>query len=397
MYDRIQNIAESLREDITDFTREIVSIPSVTGNEAEVIQRIKKEIEIIGYDEVRIDGMGNLIGRIGSGKKIIAIDGHVDTVETGNLKNWRYDPYKAILKNGIIYGRGACDQKGGVAAAVYAGKVLKEISLNEKLTYLMVASVQEEIYEGLNWQYIIKEEKIKPDFVVLTEPSGLEICIGHRGRIDIKIEACGISSHGAMPERGDNALYKIAPVVMDIKNLHPVLNSEPVFGKGSITVTDIRTTSASINAIPDKAEIHIDRRLNNNDTIDTVLDEIKRMPSIKTYDFKIYIPEYKVKSHTGCTYPIKACYSSWTMDKSHPIVKIAEKTYRDQFKKRPKLRHWDFSTNGVATKGIYDIPTIGFGPADEKYAHTADDQVPVNHLIEAMKFYAAFVKNADNS
>jgi putative selenium metabolism hydrolase len=388
---KIKNTAKSLRETVTDFTRELIAIPSTTGNEVHVIERIKEEMDQIGYDNTQIDGMGNLLGKIGSGEKILAIDGHVDTVEVGDPQSWEYDPFEGKLENGIIYGRGACDQKGGLASIIYTGSIIQEIGIPENITLYVVASVQEEIYEGLNWQYIIKEDKLIPDAVILSEPSNLNIAIGHRGRVDVKVHTTGISSHGAAPDLGENAIYKIVPIVLDIEKMDAELKVGPVFGKGNISVTDILSTSPSINATADSSTIHIDRRLSSEDSDESILNEIKSLDSVKRAKAEVYVPEHIYKSKSGFVYPVKAYYPSWRMEKSHPLVQTAIKAYETQFDKDPVLNYWQFSTNGAATKGIFDIPTIGFGPGDEKLAHTTEDQVPSEHLVKAMKFYTQFV------
>ncbi|MFX0170804.1 MAG: YgeY family selenium metabolism-linked hydrolase [Candidatus Hodarchaeota archaeon] len=397
MNQKIRELVETHKEDIMEFTRELVSIPSYEGNEEPIIMRLEREMEHIGFDDIQIDNMGNLMGQIGSGKNILAIDGHVDTVDIGNPENWPFDPFKGKYENDIIYGRGACDQKGGLASVFYATRILKKIGLPEDMTLLITATVQEEHYEGLNWQYIIRENKITPDTVLLTEPSSLNIAIGHRGRVDLKIHTTGISSHGAAPERGENAIYKIAPIVLDIEKICKKLPIDPIFGKGSITVTDIRSTSPSINAVADSATIHVDRRLNSNDTLETVLNELKSLPSVKNAEAHIFVPEYKHKSDSRSVYSFNAYYPTWFMEESHPLVQTAIKAYKNQLNENPKLSYWRFSTNGAATKGIFDIPTIGFGPGFEKYAHTVDDQVPVDHLIKATEFYTSFVKFWGNS
>lgn len=387
----IQNIASSLKQEIINFTREIIAIPSITGNESSVTERIKKEMEIIGYENVWVDDMGNLLGQIGSGDRIIAFDGHVDTVEVGSLKNWEYDPFTGKFEDGIIYGRGACDQKGGVASLVYTGKLLKEIGLSEDVTFLVVASVQEEIYEGLNWQFIVKEDEIVPRAVILTEPSNLNIAIGHRGRVDMKVQTTGISSHGAAPELGENAIYKIAPILLDIEKMDSALPADQKFGKGNITVTEISSTSPSINAVADSSIIHIDRRLTLDDTEESVINEIMTLDTVLDAKAEVYVPEYEYKSSKGLVYPIKAYYPTWYMDEFHPLVQTACNAYRSQFDREPVLYHWRFSTNGAATKGLFNIPTIGFGPGDERYAHTIEDQVPVDHLVKALEYYSLLV------
>ncbi|MFX1248593.1 MAG: YgeY family selenium metabolism-linked hydrolase [Promethearchaeota archaeon] len=392
MNHEIRDIAEALKQDVTEFTRELVSIPSITGEESQIIEIISRKMEQMGYDEIKVDDMGNLFGKIGFGEKILAIDGHVDTVEIGNPNGWKYDPFEGKIEDEIIYGRGACDQKGGLASVILSGKILKTIGVPKNITLYTVASVQEEIYEGLNWQFIINEDEIKPEAVILTEPTNLNIAIGHRGRVDIKIKTTGISSHGATPELGENAIYKIIPIVSDIQKMDSLLKYEPIFGKGNISVTDIQSTSPSINAIADSSTIHIDRRLNLNDSEESVLREIKSLDSVRKANAEVYIPEYEYKSKTGIVYPIKSYYPSWYMEESHNLVQTAINAYKTQFKEEPVLYHWRFSTNGAATKGIFNIPTIGFGPGNENLAHSVDDSVPIKHLVKAMEFYAAFVK-----
>ena len=392
MKQQITNYSEELRKDVIDFTREIIAIPSISGNESQVIKRIKQQMEKFEYKNVHIDKMGNLIGQIGDGDKILAFDGHADTVEIGNLETWKHDPFEGKIENEIIYGRGACDQKGGIASLIYSGLILQKIGVPKDLTFLVVVSIQEENYEGLNWQFIVKEKNIMPNAVVLTEPTSLKIANAQRGRVDLKIQTKGISSHGATPDEGENAIYKIAPIIRDIEELHTTLPTDPTFGKACISVTDVRSTSPSINAIADTATIHVDRRLTYQDTLETVIAEIKSLTSVKKAKATVFVPEHEYQSE-NFSYPIKAYYPAWIMKEDHPFVQSARAAYKIQFNTEPSFVKWSFSTNGAATKGIFNIPTIGFGPGYEKYAHTPEDQVPVEHLIKAIQFYTSFAMN----
>jgi len=391
MKEKIEQIAESLKEDVVKFLREIITIPSMSGKEEAVIQRIKKEMEKIGYHKVRIDPMGNLLGIMGSGKRIIALDGHCDTVGVGNPDTWEFDPFKGDYHDNIIYGRGACDQKGGLASAIYAGKILKEIGIPDNISLLVTASVLEEDFEGLCWQYIINEGKIRPEAVLLTEPSNLQIKIGQRGRMEMKVKTRGISSHGSTPERGENAIYKIAPIIRDIEQLNKKLHSKSILGKGTITATDVMSTAPSLCAVADSAALHLDRRLTGGETMDSSVNEILNLPSVKTVDAGVTVPEYNIKSYTGLVYPVKAYYPMWLMEETHPLVRSAERAYQEQFSQKAEVGVWAFSTNGVVTKGGEDIPTIGFGPGKEEFAHTPYDQVSEDDLVKAMEFYAAFI------
>lgn len=390
MKKKIAKIARSLKGEMVEFLREIIAIPSLSGKEEAVIKRMKEEMKKIGYKQIRVDPLGNLMGTMGSGKRILAVDGHCDTVGVGNKDNWECDPFKGDYKKGIIYGRGASDQKGGLTAAIFAGKVLKEIGVPEELSMMVVASVLEEDYEGFCWYYILEEDKIKPEAVLMTEPSNLEIKIGQRGRMEIKVETKGISCHGSAPERGENAIYKIAPIIRDIEKLNERLPDKELLGKGTVTVTDVRSTSPSLCAVADSATIHLDRRLSAGETMETSVNEINRLESVEAVDAAVSVPEYKIKSYTGLVYPIKCYYPMWLMEREHPLVQTAQAAHRNQFSKEGEVGVWQFSTNGVVTKGVFNIPTIGFGPGKEEFAHTPDDQIPEDDLVKAVEFYTAF-------
>jgi len=389
----ILEMACNLQKEVTTFLREIVAIPSYSGQESNVIKRIKEEMDKIGFDETRVDDFGNLMGRLGNGPKVLVIDGHCDTVEVGYESLWKVDPFKGDLKDGIIYGRGCCDQKGGVASAVYAGKILKKIGVPENLTIWVVASVQEEDCDGLCWKYILEEEKLNPDLVIITEPTNLNIYRGHRGRMEMKVRTEGISCHGSAPERGENAIYKMAPIVKEIEELHTKLADDPFLGKGSITISEIKSTSPSLCAVADSCTIHLDRRLTVGETLETSVKEIEDLPSFKKANAKVWVDEYNVPTHTGKVYPMQSYFPTWVLAEDHPFLQLSVKTYKELFEKEPKIDKWTFSTNGIATMGLHNVPTLGFGPGNEVYAHFPNEQIPEKDLVHAMAFYVQFAKN----
>jgi putative selenium metabolism hydrolase len=397
MEKRISDLASIFQDDLVRFLRDIISIPSVCGNEKAVIERIQKEMKGIGYDEVWIDSMGNLFGKIGQGKRVIVIDGHCDTVDVGDTALWEHPPYEALFNDGVVYGRGASDQKGGLASAVYAGKILKEIGIPGDVSLVVVASVLEEDYEGLCWRYIIEEDQFTPDVVILTEPTNGQLKIGQRGRLEIKVSTKGVSCHGSAPDRGENAIYKIAPIIQEIEshNQELGLNNTSELGIGSITVTDICSKAPSLCAIPDSSAIHLDRRLTEGDSLDSVLKELSQLDSIKKSQAELMLPEYRVKSHTGLVYPTKAYYPMWLMNREHPLIQFAVDSYQRQFGEEVEVGTWIFSTNGVVINGVHQIPTIGYGPGKEEHAHTVKDQVQVKELVKAMTFYSALILDSD--
>ena len=393
MYNNINFLVNEQKDKLIEFTQELINIPSPSGKEDDARKHIKSEMKDIGFDDITIDAMGNLYGSLGKGSHTIAFDSHMDTVDVGNPEKWKYDPFDGIIENDIIYGRGASDQKGGLASALYALRILAENGLPENLKIIFVGSVREEEHEGLNWQYLVEVERINPHKVILTEPSNLKIAIGQKGRVDLKLETDGISAHGANPDLGTNAIYNMLPIIDDIKKLQRRLPIDPLLGKSQISVTAIESSTPNINATPDKAIIHIDRRLGSNESDLTIIEQLKNLESVKATQVHIFVPEYTIQFNSRKIFTFKSYYPSWVMDQAHPFVQQAIEVYREQFQEEPVLKYWPFSTNGAATKGIFDIPTIGFGPGKEEHAHTPEDQVAIDQLIKATEFYIRLIRS----
>ena len=380
--------AESYREDLADFLSDLVSIRSFSAGEREVIERIRREMVKVGFDEVIVDGLGNILGRIGNGKKVIAMDAHIDTVEVGNEKLWKVDPFSGEMKDGVIYGRGASDQKAGMAAMVYGAKIMKEEGLTGDFTLYVTGTVMEEDCDGLCWRYIIERDGIRPDFVVITEPTNLNIYRGHRGRMELQIRTVGRSCHASAPERGVNAIYRMARIIAEIERLNERLKDDPFLGKGTIAVTQIFFKSPSQNAVADECTIQLDRRLTAGETRESVIEELKGAITLAGEEAEIVELFYDRPSYTGLSFPVEKYFPTWVMEENSEIVRKTVAAYREVFGAEPFVDKWTFSTNGIATAGVFSIPTIGFGPANEIYAHSPDDQCPVDHLVRAAAMYA---------
>jgi len=388
--DEIRKRSKTYQDDMIRFLRDMVAIPSTSQNEKDVVLRVKEEMEKCGFDEVEIDGFGNILGRIGKGSHVIAMDAHLDTVGVGNRELWDCDPFEGKFEDGIIYGRGASDQEAGMASMVYAGKIIKDLGLEDDYTLYVVGSVMEEDCDGLSWQYIINEDELKPEVVVITEPTNLGIYRGHRGRMELRVKTTGLSCHASAPERGDNAIYKMTPIIRGIEELNPKLKDDPFLGKGTIAVTQIFFQSPSQNAVPDECVIQLDRRLTAGETKETAIAEIEEIIREAGVEAKIEMLHYAEKAYTGLVYPTEKYYPTWVYPEDHVVVQKAKETFEELFDEPARIDKWTFSTNGVATAGMFDIPTVGFGPANEIYAHSPKDQCPEEHMVKAAAFYAAF-------
>ncbi|CBZ04773.1 YgeY family selenium metabolism-linked hydrolase [Clostridium botulinum] len=386
--EEILKLAEKYKPEMSKFLRDMARIPSESCDEKDVILRIKEEMEKVGFDKVEIDPMGNVLGYIGHGKHVIAMDAHIDTVGIGDRNLWNYDPYEGYEDDEIIIGRGVTDQEGGMASMVYAGKIIKDLGLEDDYTLIVTGTVQEEDCDGLCWQYIVNEDKIKPEFVVITEPTSLNIYRGHRGRMEIKVTTHGISCHGSAPERGDNAIFKMAPILNELKALNENLKDDEFLGKGTLTVSEIFFSSPSRCAVADGCTISVDRRLTDGETWEYAIQQIKNLPSVKAAKAEVEMYSYERPSYTDLVYPTECFFPTWVLKEDHPICETAVKCYKDLFRSEPKVDKWTFSTNAVSIMGRYGIPCIGFGPGHEDQAHAPNERTWKEELVKAAAMYA---------
>jgi len=385
---KIKELAGKYRDDTAENLSSLVRIRSLSREEEEVQLELKRQMERVGLDELRIDGLGNVIGRLGNGKKILAIDAHMDTVDVGNPENWEFDPFSGEIKDGYVLGRGSVDQKGGAASIVTAARILKEMGFERDLTVYFVGSVMEEDCDGLCWKYIVEEGRIKPDLVICTEPTNSHICRGQRGRMEIEATFRGISAHGSAPERGKNAIYMASEACLDIKALNERLKTDAFLGRGSATITEFISRSPSLCAVADYARIHVDRRLTWGETKESAVAEIEEL--VRDVDAEVKVLEYEESAYTGLKYGMEKYYPTWKLAPDHFAVKVGIDVYKALFGKAPNVDKWTFSTNAVTITGVYGIPTIGFGPGDEALAHAPNEKVPVEDLVKSSAFYALY-------
>ena len=386
--EEILKCAEKYKDDMSEFLREIIAIPCESCNEEAKIMRIKSEMEKVGFDRIEIDPMGNLLAYIGTGSHLIAMDGHVDTVGVGDPNLWNYNPYDGYEDEEIILGRGTSDQGGGIAAMIYAGKIIKELKLEDDYTLLVTCTVQEEDCDGLCWQYIINENNITPEFVVITEPTGCNIYRGQRGRMEIKVSTSGLSCHGSAPERGINAIFKMAPILNELKELDDKLMDNDFLGKGTLTVSEIFYSSPSRCAVPDGCSISIDRRLTDGETYEFAIEQIKSLPSVKKAEAEVSMYKYNKESYTGLSYETHSYFPTWVLPEEHEVCNTLVEAYRNLFKVQPIVDRWTFSTNGVSIMGRYGIPCIGFGPGHEDQAHSPNERTWKSEMVKSAAMYS---------
>lgn len=385
---RIQEYIRNSQEEIVQFLKDFIGINSVTYSEREAVQFLANKMREFGFDEVRVDPVGNVLGRVGSGPVVFLYDAHIDTVEPGDPAAWGQDPLVAQVKDGEIWGRGACDDKGALTAATFAGKAIKALGLDKDFTLWVSGSISEEDVEGACVKAMLEESTdIKPDFVLVAESSDGRIMRGHKGRALIRITVPGKAAHASSAWRGDNALIKALPIMDGIDKLDN-FTEDPFLGKGTIEVTNIDCKSPSLNTIPGEAVITCDRRISCGESIEDLLDEVKpffaHIPGVKAE-----IDTEKVTTYTGYEITCVDYFPSWVVEEDHPYIQAGIAAYRALFEKEPEVSKWDFSTNATHLCGRMGIPSLGYGPGDSTLPHSDEDRVPISELIDAACFYAA--------
>lgn len=427
-FNQIKEAAQKYEADMTRFLRDIVKFPGESCDEKAHIDRIAEEMRKLDFDKVEIDPQGNVLGYMGTGKTLIGYDAHIDTVGIGNIDNWEFDPYEGFESETEIGGRGTSDQCGGIVSAVYGAKIMKDLGLlDDTYRVVVTGTVQEEDCDGLCWQYIINEDGVKPEFVVSTEPTDGGIYRGQRGRMEIRVDVKGVSCHGSAPERGDNAIYKMADILQEIRALNendadektsikglakmldekynPEWKEARFLGQGTVTVSQIFYTSPSRCAVADSCAVSLDRRMTAGETWESCLDEIRGLPSVQKYgdDVEVSMYNYDRPSYTGCVYPIECYFPTWVIPEDHKVTKALEAAYKGLYGdkrlgneetapsriNRPLTDKWTFSTNGVSIMGRNGIPCIGFGPGAEAQAHAPNEKTWKDDLVRCAAVYAA--------
>jgi putative selenium metabolism hydrolase len=386
---QLQARVEANRTHIIHFLREICAIPSMDSQIGPVGERIAVEMRRLGFAEVRFDRMGNILGRIGHGPRVIVYDSHIDTVGIGDRSAWPWDPFMGKVENGVLYARGACDEKGSTPGMVYGLALAHDLGLLTGWSAWYFGNM-EEWCDGLAPNSFVEvDPQIRPDVVVIGEPTRMQVYRGHKGRVEMQVVAKGRSAHAASNHLGDNAIYKLLPLIAAIRDLEPQLGDHDFLGHGKITVSDLQVKTPSINAVPDEATLFLDRRLTFGERKEEALAQVQALiPPDQRTAITVEPLFYNRPSYTGFVLPVEKYFPAWALAEEHPLVQAGQQVRQQIGLPAAPTGKWDFSTNGVYWAGKADIPAIGFGPGDETTAHTVYDSTPLDDVVKAAEFYA---------
>ncbi|MBK9601237.1 MAG: YgeY family selenium metabolism-linked hydrolase [Anaerolineales bacterium] len=382
-------LTPEIKKELVEFAQSLVRTKSLSGQEEAVIRLIEKRMIDLGYDEVIIDSMGNILGRIGSGEKSILFDSHVDTVEVKDESKWDFPPFSGDIVDGRLHGRGSVDMKSAVAASIYAGAIAKKMGFTSGKTVYVSCTVFEEDCDGENLKHLFKELDLKPGYVVICEPSDNVITLGHKGKAQVSIKTHGVSAHGSAPEKGVNAIYEMAEIIqrVDKANLELMRKGEM---RGTLVMSRISSVSASLNAVPSECEVYLDRRIIPGETEDDIRREMDQL--IKDKNASWEVGTLHRKSWTGMEITYEPFHLAWKIDLSHELSKACIAAYQENFGSEPnQYDFWDFSTNAVTPVSM-GIPTIGFGPGEYKLAHMRNESCKVDQILDACSFYARVIE-----
>lgn len=377
------------RSELVGFASELVGMESYSGREEHVVRAAARRMEELGFDDVRMDGFGNVLGRVGSGDRSLLFDSHVDTVEVNDAADWAVPPFSGEVRDGLLWGRGSVDMKSGAAASIYAAAIAKRMGMCEGRTVYVSCTVLEEDCDGENLRHLFGEFSLRPDACVICEPSGNRIATGHKGKAQAVVETRGRSAHGSAPEKGVNAVYEMAEIIGRVERANLELAKAPA-PRGTLVLSRISSEAVSLNAVPSACEIYLDRRLAPGESEEKVRREFDALVAGKDASWRI--GAVSRRTWTGREVDYEPFHLAWEIDRDSPLFLATLEAYRRTFGPGPApLDFWDFSTNAVTPVRL-GIPAIGFGPGDYKLAHMRDERCPVSQIADACTMYVNLIR-----
>jgi len=383
------------------FAQELIRIPSPPGAEKDVAERVRMEYETLGFDDAWIDETGSAIGRIrGTGRAApVMVSCHLDVVDIGDLDTWEYPPHGGVVADGFLHGRGAMDIKGPLAIQTYAAARFVE---NRPHGDVIVAHTVLEERGGWGMERLIASGEVTPAAVIIGESTNGDICIGHRGRAELLIEIEGVAGHASAPDRAHNPVSVLPLVLPQIERFDRTLGRDPVLGRSSLAATAIETLPTSYNVIPDIVRIVVDWRVLPGTTeddavvqLETFLHQNVQLP--EPFTLRVRFNAEHQRTWTGQERNRRMFTPGFLMAHDAPIVRAALHAVTATTSTTPAVRPWTFATDGGHTCGIHGIPTIGYAPGEERFAHTNTERLELESARVAWAAYPQLIAAVQNA
>lgn len=378
------------------FAQDLVRIPGAPGEEGEVAARVMRELIALGFQDVRHDEVGNVIGVApGTGEKPqLMVSSHLDVVDVGDPAWWEYPPFGGLVDGGYLHGRGAMDIKGSLALQTYAAaRFIHEPAPSD----VVVAHTVLEERGGWGMAHLMATGEVRPGAVLLGEATNGDICIGHRGRAELIIELTGVAGHASAPERAHNPVAALPAVLPALARFAEGLGGDGVLGRATAAPTMIETLPRSRNVIPDHVRIVLDWRVLPGvlpaGALDQLQEHLASLALPEKVSLTVRFASERQRTWTGREDERRLFTPGFLLDAEEPIVHAAARSITRSTGRAPALRPWTFATDGGHTCGIHGIPSIGYAPGEERFAHTNQERLELASARVAFEAYPDLIRS----
>lgn len=379
-----------------EFARDLIRIPGLPGEEGAVAERVRAELEELRFDDVWIDGVGNVIGRIRgrSRSPAVMLNCHLDVVDIGEREGWERDPFGGDVADGFLHGRGAMDIKGPLALQTHAAATFVDSSPPADI---YVAHTVLEERGGWGMESLLATGEVRPDVVIIGESTNGDVCIGHRGRAEMVIEIGGVAGHASAPERAVNPIALLPTVIPALERFVTDLGEDPLLGRSSAAPTAIETLPRSRNVVPDRVRIILDWRILPEETPESAAGALRAalreaVPDPAPYTLEVRFATERQRTWTGRERERTMFTPGFSMPTDHPVVRAAAASIARSTSRTPAVRPWTFATDGGHSRGVHGIPTVGFAPGEERFAHTNRERLSLSDAETAFNAYPALIE-----
>jgi succinyl-diaminopimelate desuccinylase len=373
------------------FASDLIRIPGLPGGEGDVAARVLAELESLGFQDVHADEVGNVIG-VAPGRgsaPAVMLSSHLDVVDIGDETSWEHPPFAGVVEGGWLHGRGAMDIKGPLAIQTYAASTFLDEPADGDV---IVAHTVIEERGGWGMAHLMEQGEVRPGAVIIGEATNGDICIGHRGRAELLVEIHGVAGHASEPTRARNPLDLLSAVLAAIGEFARQLPADPVLGPSTMAPTSVETLPRSPNVIPDLVRVVVDWRVLPGIDAERALDRFEEFledwaPDAEGLSVTVRYASEDQRTYTGLERVHRMFTPAFLFDPKHPIVRAAADAAARHLGEPPDIRPWRFATDGGHTCGEHGIPTIGFAPGEEKWAHTNRERL---NLEDASRVFDAY-------